>query len=125
MKGSWKKSWFVHSYPDAVIRMIKLMPRVYEDGALAGIVGWMGRTYSHQRKDFHPKSPQLSVDKGERLVFQHDQIIPYTYTVQMKEQEGGTQVEVEIKTSGSSRDTTPGEQVMTLLFALTKALEPG
>jgi hypothetical protein len=124
MAGSWKKSWFVHSYPDAVIRMIKLMPRVYEDGAMAGIVGWMGRTYSHQRKDFRPKSPKLSVDKGERLVFQHDHITPITYTVQVEEQDGRTLVEIEVKTSGSSRDTTPGEQVVTLLFALTKALEP-
>ncbi len=125
MLGAWKKAWKVRSYPDAVIRILKLMPQVYADGAQAGVVGWMGRTYTHQRKDFRSKPPKLSVDKGNRLVFQHDLVSPITYTVEVTETEDHqTQIQVEVKASGGAKDSSAGEQVVVILFALTKALEP-
>jgi hypothetical protein len=124
MSASWKKSWTVRSYLDAVLKMVKLMPRVYEDGTRLGIIGWVGRTYSHQRKDVKSKPPKLSVDKGNRLIFQHDLITPFTYTVEVSEEEDEVRVTVEVKTAGTHRDTTAGEQAVTLFYVLTKALEP-
>ena len=124
MAASWKKSWTVRSYLDAVLKMVKQMPRVYEDGTHSGIIGWMGRTYSHQRKDVKSKPPKLSVDKGNRLVFQHDLITPFTYTVEVGEEEDVVRVTVEVKVSGAGRDTSAGEQAIILFYALTKALEP-
>jgi len=124
LAGSWKKSWVVRSYPDAVIRMIKFMPRVYVDGSGAGVLGWVGRTFSHQRRDFKPKPPELTVDKGNRLIFQHPLLTPFTYTVEVQAEDENTRVEVQVKVSGTTRDTSAGEQVVALFFALTKALEP-
>ena len=124
MAGSWKKSWDVRSYPDAIARMIKLMPRVYEDASAAGIIGWVGRTYSHQRKDYKSKPPRLSMDKGSRIIFQHDALTPLTYTVEIKDLDGECRVEVEVKFSGSGRDKGNGEQAVLIFYCLTKALEP-
>jgi hypothetical protein len=121
---AWKKSWKVRSYPDAVIKVIKLMPQVYADGAQDGVVGWMGRTYAHQRKDFKPKPPKLSVDKGNRLVFQHDLVSPITYTVEVAKEDNQTRIEVEVKASGGGKDGSAGEQVVVIFYTLTKALEP-
>jgi len=124
MIGAWKKSWKVRSYPDAVIKVLKLMPQVYADGAAAGVVGWIGRTYAHQRKDFRSKPPKLSVDKGNRLVFQHDLVNPITYTVEVGQEESQTRVQVEVKASGRGKDSDAGEQVVIIFYTLTKALEP-
>lgn len=124
MLGTWKKTWTVRSYPDAVIRVLKLMPQVYADGAQAGVVGWMGRTYAHQRKDFRPKPPKISVDKGNRLVFQHDLLNPITYTVEVAGEDNQTRIQVEVKASGGGKDSNAGEQVVVILYTLTKALEP-
>jgi hypothetical protein len=124
MIGAWKKTWKVRSYPDAVIKVLKLMPQVYTDGASDGVVGWMGRTYAHQRKDFKPKPPKLSVDKGNRLVFQHDLVSPITYTVEVLEEDGQSRIQVEVKTSAGGKDSSAGEQVVVIFYALTKALEP-
>jgi hypothetical protein len=125
MIGAWKKTWTVRSYPDAVIKVIKRMPQVYADGAQAGVVGWMGRTYAHQRKDFRPKPPKLSVDKGNRLVFQHDLVSPITYTVQVDQEDNQTRIQVEVKASSGGKDSSAGEQVVVIFYTLTKALEPG
>ena len=124
MLGAWKKTWKVRSYPDAVIKVLKLMPQVYADGAQDGVVGWMGRTYAHQRKDFKPKPPKLSVDKGNRLVFQHDLLSPITYTVEVAEENNQTRIQVEVKASGGGKDGGAGEQVVVIFYTLTKALEP-
>lgn len=124
MIGAWKKTWKVRSYPDAVIKALKLMPQVYADGTQDGVVGWMGRTYAHQRKDFKPKPPKLSVDKGNRLVFQHDLVSPMTYTVEVSEEDNQTRIKVEVKASGGGKDSSVGEQVVVIFYALTKALEP-
>ena len=124
MIGAWKKTWKVRSYPDAVIKVLKLMPQVYADGAEAGVVGWMGRTYAHQRKDFRPKPPKLSVDKGSRLVFQHDLVSPITYTLEVSQEDNQTRIQVEVKASGGGKDSGAGEQVVVIFYTLTKALEP-
>lgn len=124
MIGAWKKTWTVRSYPDAVITVLKRMPQVYSDGAEAGVVGWMGRTYTHQRKDFRPKPPKLTVDKGNRLVFQHDLVSPITYTLEVSPEDNQTRIQVEVKASGGGKDSSAGEQVVIIFYALTKALEP-
>ena len=124
MLGAWKKTWKVRSYPDAVIKVLKLMPQVYADGAQDGVLGWMGRTYAHQRKDFRPKPPKLRVDKGKRLVFQHDLLNPITYTVEVAEENNQTRIQVEVKASGGGKDSGAGEQVVVIFYTLTKALEP-
>jgi len=124
MIGTWKKTWTVRSSPDAVIKVLKRMPQVYADGADNGVVGWMGRTYTHQRKDFRPKPPKLSVDKGSRLVFQHDLVSPITYTAEVSQADKLTRIQMEVKASGGSKDSGAGEQVVIICYALTKALEP-
>ena len=83
----------------------------------------MGRTYAHQRKDIRPKSPRLILEKGWRLIFQHDLISPFTYAVELFEELDKTRVQLEVKSSGSSRDASSAEQVAVLLFALSRAVE--
>ncbi len=124
MAGSWKKSWMVRSYPDAVAQVLKRMPSVYEDGCRDGVIGWVGRTFTHQRKDFKPKPPRLSVDKGTRMVFQHDLVNPVTYTVDLEQEDDQTRIKVEVKASGSGREGGAGEVVVAIFYTLTKALEP-
>ncbi|RLB59153.1 MAG: hypothetical protein DRI34_02800 [Deltaproteobacteria bacterium] len=123
MSGSWKKTWTVRSHPGTVIGAIRMLPRVYADGLAAGILGRMGRTYAHQRKDIRPKSPRLILEKGWRLIFQHDLISPFTYAVELFEELDKTRVQLEVKSSGSSRDASSAEQVAVLLFALSRAVE--
>lgn len=125
MLTSWKKAWRLRSYPDAVLRMLKAIPRVYTDGHADGIIGWVGRTYSHQRRDVKPKLPQLTVERESRLVFQHDLLTPFTYTIEVSENEDGTtSVRVEVRSSAMAKDTSPADQFVSLCYALTKALEP-
>jgi hypothetical protein len=125
MAGSWKKTWQVRSYPDAVRRIIKAVPRLYEDGSRDGIIGWVGRTYSHQRRDVKPKVPKLTVEKENRLVFQHDLLTPFTYTIELTDGgDGTTTIKVEVRSSATAKDTTAADQVVALCYALTKALEP-
>ncbi len=124
MPSSWKKTWWVRSYPDAVLRMIKSMPRVYADGCSDGVIGWMGRTFAHQRRDVKPKLPRLTVEREGRLVFQHDLLTPFTYTFELAEDEDGTSIRVEVRTSSTAKDTSSADQIICLCYALTKALEP-
>jgi len=125
MTGGYKKSWSVRSYPEAVVRMLKQITRVFDEGYDQGIVGWMGRTYSHQRKDFRPKPPRLTVERENHLVFQQDLVTPFTFTVDVAPEGPGTRVIVEVKASGMVKDAPAADAVVPLLFALTKALEPG
>lgn len=125
MAGSWKKTWRVRSYPDAVRQILRAVPRLYEDGSRDGIIGWVGRTYSHQRRDVKPKAPKLTVEKESRLVFQHDLVTPFTYTIDLAEgDDGTTEIKVEVRSSAMAKDTTAADQVVALCYTLTKALEP-
>lgn len=125
MAGTWKKTWQVRSYPDAVARVLRTMPRLYADGSRDGIIGWVGRTYSHQRRDVKPKVPKLTVERDNRLVFQHDLLTPFTYTIDLDEtDDGNTGIKIEVRSSATAKDTTAADQVVALCYALTKALEP-
>lgn len=124
MASSWKKSWRVRSYPEAVARMVKRLPDIYQGAASGGLIARMGPTYAHQRKDFRPSAPRLSLEQEGRLVFQHEQLVPFTYTVELTAVDGEVEVTVEVKASGVARDTQLAEQVVVLLYALTRALEP-
>ncbi len=124
MTNSWKKTWTVRSFPEAVARMVRRLPEAFAAACRVGMVARLGPTYAHQRKDFRPSPPRLSLDTECRLVFQHEQIVPFTYTVEIAAQGQETLVEVEAKASGSARDTALAEQVLLIIFALTKALEP-
>lgn len=125
MAGSWKKTWSVRSYPDAVKRILMALPRVYEDGSREGILGWVGSTYSRQRRNVKPKIPRLTVEKDTRLVFQHDLLSPFTYSIDIEEDEDGlTRVQIEVRASRAVKETLPADQVVTLCYALSKALEP-
>ncbi len=85
----------------------------------------MGRTFSHQRRDFKPKSPKLTLKKTNRLVFQHEGLSPFTYTIELKDnQDDTTEIKMEIRTSANVKDTSPADQFVSLCYALTKALEP-
>jgi len=124
MQVGFKKTWVVRSYPDAVLRLVKLMPRIYDSAFEDGVVGWVGRTFSHQRKDFRPKPPRLTLEKEQHLVFQHDLVTPFTYTVDLQAEGSGTRVTFEVKTLGTSKDLSSAEQALIVVYALTKALEP-
>jgi hypothetical protein len=125
MAATWKKSWIVRAYPRAVVKFLKRMPEVYEDGARDAILGWSGRSFTPQRKDFLPKPPKLTLEKDNRLVFRHDLPSPITYTVEYSpEEKQETHIQVEVRVSGSGKESASAEQVVTLLFTLTKALEP-
>jgi hypothetical protein len=124
MASSWKKSWRVRSYPEAVASMVRRLPEVFQGAAGSGLIARMGPTYSHQRKDFRLPSPRLSLEQNYRFVFQHEQIVPFTYTVELTPRDQETEVSVEVKASGVARDTQLAEQVLVLLYALTRALEP-
>jgi len=125
MAGTWKKHWRIRSYPEAVLRILKSAPFIYSDGVSDGVIGWMGRTFSHQRRDFKPKSPKLTLEKPNRLVFQHEGLSPFTYTVEATDgPEDTTEIRMEVRTSANVKDTTPADQFVSLCYALTKALEP-
>ncbi len=124
MPAGWKKTWSVRSYPDAVRSILKRLPQVYGDGTRDAVIGWVGRTFAHQRRDVKPKVPQLTVDREERLVFQHDLVTPFTYTVTLQQEDFGTTVRIEVRPSAMAKDTGPADQVVALAYALTKALEP-
>jgi len=121
--SSFKKSWWVRSYPEAVAKVMKAMPRIYTQGCEDGVLAWVGRTFAHQRKDFRPKPPALKVEKPERLVFQHDLVNPATYTIDIAAENQGTRVTVEVRLAGIVKEN-PADAVLPLLYALTRALEP-
>jgi len=124
MVGCLKHSWSGRAYPGAVAQVLKRMPSVYEGGCRDGIIGWVGRTYTHQRKDFKPKPPRLAVDKETRMVFQHDLVNPITYTDDLEQEDNQTRIKVEVKASGTAREGDAGEVVVAIFYTLTKALEP-
>jgi hypothetical protein len=124
MAGSWKKVWEVRSYPEAVQRMLRTLPAVFDGAGERGMLGWVGRTFSHQRKDMRPKAPRLTAERPERLVFQHDLVTPFTYTVELAAVEDRTRVTLEVRTTELVKDTTPADQVTLLCYALSRALEP-
>ncbi len=124
MSGTWKKVWEVRSYPEGVQRMLCQLPAVYDAAAEKGLLGWMGRTFAHQRKDVRPKGPRLMAQRPDRLVFQHDLVTPFTYTVDLQAVEDRTRVTLEVRTTELVKDTSPADQVTLLAFALSKALEP-
>lgn len=124
MPGSWKKRWTVEARPELVREALRDVPRVYAQGAVDGVVGWMGRTYAHQRRDFKPKTPTLTADKDDRMVFQHDLLSPMTYTVHYAPEGQGTRVEVEVRMAGSGKESGVGEQLVVMIYAMTRLLEP-
>ena len=65
------------------------------------------------------------MEKETRLVFQHELLTPFTYTVELTDNgDGTTGIKVEVRSSATAKDTTAADQVVALCYALTKALEP-
>ena len=119
----WKKQWSVTASVDEVQSMLKAMPRIYLEAASDGLMARMGSTFGHQRRDFKPKAPKLSLDKPGELVFQHDLIKPMTYKLSMKDNVGYTDLLLEIKTSSMAKDTSPADHISFIFYTLSKSLE--
>lgn len=104
---------------------LKTMPRLYTLAIGDGLVGRLGRTFGHQRRDYKPKPPKLIMDRDDQLVFQHELLTTYTYKVQIEEEAGESHVILEVKTSSMAKESQSADEVTLLFYALTKALETG
>ncbi len=96
---------------------------MFVDGVRAGILMRMGGAYLHQRKDIKPRAPVLAVEKPGRLVFRHDTIPAFTYAVDVVDRADDCEVALEVKSAGPARDASTAEQVVAIIFTLSKSAE--